>query len=259
MAAVLRQLRRRGNAGAEWYKSSCLQHGIALRMRALGVETLAGYARRLARDPGESGLLMDGLSIRVTGFFRDPESWRRLREILAGEPAAGAPTFGWSMGCATGEEAWSLAILLLERSSSRASDPGFQVLGSDLDTRALSVARMGSYPDLDPSVIREVLPHLGAGMNGTPFQVSETVRERVRFQQEDLTRVAAPPELFDVVCCRNVLIFLSREGQDRVLDAAVRSLRPGGILMLGRTESPGGVAHRLTPIDPTHRIFRKGQ
>ncbi len=258
MTAVLRQLRRRGIGDADCYKATCLHRRVAMRMRARGVDSLAGYARLLARDAGERDRLRETLSVGVTGFFRDPDSWKRLRETLEAEPPhPGAPVFAWSMGCATGEEAWSLTMLLSAVVRGARAGAGFQVLASDVDDRALAIAQLGSYDEVDETAIHGVAPECAAPPGDGPFEVGEELRDRVRFRREDLTRVEPPTDHFDLVCCRNVLIFLSREGQGRVLDRAVKSLRPGGILMLGRTESPGAVEDKLTPIDTGHRLYRK--
>lgn len=252
MAAVLRQLRHRGAGGLELYKDSCLVRRIEMRMRVRGVGSLAGYAALLAHDAAETDRLIGSLSVRVTGFFRDPESWRRLSQVLAAEPdGSGAPFYAWSMGCSTGEEAWSLALLL------RDFGGGFQVLASDVNARAIAVAEAGVYDRTAGCVVRDFLGSLELEAD-TRFSVPDVLRGRVRFRREDLTRAQVSPEVFDLISCRNLLIYLSRPGQQRILERAVASLRPGGILMLGRTESPVALgSSSLAPIDLTHRLYRK--
>lgn len=253
MAAVLKQLRHRGAGGLELYKDSCLVRRIELRMRVRGVGTLAGYAALLARDGSETDRLIGSLSVRVTGFFRDPESWRRLSEVLAAEPdPPGSPFYAWSMGCSTGEEAWSLGLLL---SRSRA---GFQVIGSDVNARAVALAEAGVYDRVSGRAVEEFLGDSLSLESDNRFTVPPAIRERVRFRREDLTRVHGSPEVFDLISCRNLLIYLSRPGQQRILERAVQSLRLGGILMLGRTESPAALGNgSLVPIDIPHRLYRK--
>ena len=255
MAAVLRQLRHRGAGGLELYKDSCLVRRIEMRMRVRGVASLAGYADLLARDASETDRLIGSLSVRVTGFFRDPESWRRLSEVLAAEPeSSGAPFFAWSMGCSTGEEAWSLALLLYDLRQ------GFQAVASDVNARAVAVAEAGDYDGAAGRAVRDFLGDCFDLGPDTGFSIPTALRERVRFRREDLTRAHAPPELFDLISCRNLLIYLSRPGQQRILERAVASLRPGGILMLGRTESPVALkSPLLAPIDITHRLYRKAR
>ncbi len=257
---VLRQLTRRGAGGFEWYKDSCLLRRIEVRMRARGVGTLSSYAALLQDDPAELDRLLHTLSVRVTGFFRNPDTWQRLRAVLEQLPASAERGLSaWSMGCATGEETWSLAMLL--RDLARPVGPGAMaqvaVLGSDVDAHALAVAEAGRYPAPGADAIRAVLAEpYGAVLDGC-FEVDPVLRARVVFRREDLTRRHSGSGRYDVICCRNLLIFLGREGQRRVLDAACRALRPGGILALGRTESLVALPDaKLEPVDPMHRLYR---
>ena len=258
---VLRQLGRRGAGGFEWYKDSCLLRRIEVRMRARGVGTLSSYAALLEDDPAEMERLLHTLSVRVTGFFRNPDTWKRLRELLAADPSAGAGGLrAWSMGCATGEEAWSLAMLLLDRARSAGPEAmkGVSVLASDVDEGALAFAREGKYPPQSVTAIRELLAQPWGAVQNGHFEVDPALRPHVVFRREDLTAARADAEPFDLICCRNVLIFLGREGQRRVLDAAFRALRPGGVLALGRTESLVALPEAgLQPLDLTHRLYRR--
>jgi two-component system CheB/CheR fusion protein len=232
-------------------------------MRARGVGTLSGYAGLLADEPEEMGRLLRSLSVRVTGFFRNPDTWIRLRELLSADRMGrtGHVT-AWSMGCSTGEEAWSLAMLLeshSRRSGGVPAAPGIRILASDVDGEALAIAEAGAYPAVAASAaIREVLPQdPGGSVSQGRFEVASGLRSMVRFRREDLT-APVPAGRYDLVCCRNVLIFLGREGQRRVLESAARALRPGGLLLLGRTESLLALPQsELLPADVTHRIYRK--
>jgi two-component system CheB/CheR fusion protein len=257
---VLRQLSRRGAGGFEWYKDSCLLRRIEVRMRARGVDSLSRYAALLENDPDELERLLHTLSVRVTGFFRNPDTWHRLRELLSQEPVVKERGLrAWSMGCATGEETWSLAMLLLDlaRGAGPQAMTQVSVLGSDVDEQALAVATAGRYPSQSVVAIRSVLPHpYGIVLEGG-FEVDAALHPRVEFRREDLTAPRVDEARFDLVCCRNLLIFLGREGQRRVLDTACRALRPGGVLALGRTESLVALPDAgLEPVDLTHRLYR---
>lgn len=258
---VLRQLTLRGAGGFEWYKDSCLLRRIEVRMRARGVSTLRAYAALLSGDAEEVERLLRTLSVRVTGFFRNPDTWSRLREVLREEPSAdGRGLQAWSMGCATGEESWSLAMLLrdLARGAGPAAMEEVSVLASDVDEGALALARAGRYPPPSLEAILEVLPQPYGAVRDGCFEVDAVLRPLVTFRREDLTVASPAPPAHDLVCCRNLLIFLGREGQRRVLEAAVRGLRPGGILALGRTESLVALPEAgLEPIDLTHRLYRR--
>lgn len=258
---VLRHLARRGAGGFEWYKDSCLLRRIEVRMRARQVETLSAYASLLEDDPVELDRLLHTLSVRVTGFFRNPDTWLCLRAILAALPAAAERGLSaWSMGCATGEETWSLAMLL--RDLARSAGPGalerVSVVGSDVDAQALAVAEAGRYPVRSAEAVCAVLREPYGGVRDGCFEIDPVLRERVVFRREDLTSPTSDPGRYDLICCRNLLIFLGREGQRRVLDAACRALRPGGILALGRTESLVALPDALLePVDLTHRLYRR--
>lgn len=259
---VLRQLNLRGAGGFEWYKESCLLRRIEVRMRARAVGTLSGYAALLESDPEELDLLLRALSVRVTSFFRNPDTWQRLAELLALDRIGSAGRItAWSMGCATGEEPWSLAMLLLAHSRRSGGVPpvdSIRVIASDVDAQALSAAETGRYPASVQAAIREALTDSFGTVAGGRFEVAPVLRAIVKFRREDLTVPAARPGWHDVICCRNLLIFLGREGQRRVLDAAFRALRPGGLLVLGRTESLIALPHSdLLPADVTHRVYRK--
>jgi chemotaxis methyl-accepting protein methylase len=133
-----------------------------------------------------------------------------------------------------------------------------RVIASDVDAQALTLAEAGRYPPQAAPAIRELLPRpYGVVANGV-FEVDPALRPHLEFRREDLTVRRAFGERFDLVCCRNLLIFLGREGQRRVLDTAFHALQPGGILMLGRTESLVALPEAgLAPLDVTHRIYRR--
>ena len=263
LSEVIRQLSTHGAGGFEWYKESCLLRRIEVRMRARGVGTLTSYAGLLAGDAAEMERLLRALSVRVTGFFRNPDTWLRLFELLGTERlGSGGRLHAWSMGCSTGEEAWSLAMLLLAHSRRSGGVPApeaIRVIGSDVDGQALGLAEAGVYPaEAARAAIGEVLSETYGSESEGRFTVAPQVRASVKFRREDLTVPSAQPGRNDLVSCRNVLIFLSREGQRRLLDAACQALKPGGLLLLGRTESLIAVPQpELMPVDVTHRIYRK--
>jgi len=264
LSAVIEEMARHGAAGFEWWKDSCLVRRIEIRMRARTVESLFAYAALLRDDPGEVDRLLHTISVRVTGFFRNPDSWRALQNLLEVERigARGRIT-AWSMGCSTGEEAWTLAMLLTDYAVRAGTPPPERIMvqASELDRQAVAAAQAGQYQPAVTVAIREVLPRHYGTIHDGHFEVEPALRPRVGFRREDLTTLdAAPLESCDLICCRNLLIFLGREGQRRVLDAAFRALRPGGLLMLGRTESLVALPEpRLVPIDVIHRIYRRAQ
>lgn len=261
LLAVIDQLAQNGAAGFEWYKDTCLVRRIEVRMRARGAGSLLAYSVMLRDDPAEIDRLLHTISVRVTGFFRNPDTWQALRSLLEFEGiGARGRVAAWSMGCSTGEEAWSLAMLLTDQAVRAGAPPvdRLHVHASDVDPQAVAAGEAGRYLPAVTVAIREVMPRNHGDIREGFFEVDAALRPRVSFRREDLTAEVSPPEPCDLICCRNLLIFLSREGQRRVLDSAFRALRPGGLLLLGRTESLVAMPEpRLTPVDITHRIYRR--
>lgn len=261
LALVINELARRGASGFEWYKESCLLRRIEVRMRARSAPSLAAYAVLLEEDADEAGHLLHTLSVRVTSFFRNPDTWARLRQVLQERRiGSGGRIRAWSMGCATGEEAWSLAFLLLDHARRAGGPPpeAIQVIATDIDSEALATAVAGRYSAPAAAVVDALVTAADARVDAGGFVVGASVRPRVEFRHQDLTAATSFPEQCDLVCCRNVLIFLGREGQRRLLGAAMEALAPGGLLLLGRTESTIAVPDcGLVPVDLTHRLYRK--
>lgn len=218
---------------------------------------LTEYARHLERHPDEAERIRRGLSTQVTWFFRNRSFFELLqRHVLAALPAGHplAPARILSAGCATGEEAYSIALLL----AARAEGPQVRVLGLDLDAEAIAVARKGVYAHervrLVPSgLARRFLEPLGDGRVRVVPQAARHVGFLVG-PLHDLPARAA----YDLVVCRNVLIYLERAAQRALLERFVGMLRPGGYLALGRAEHvPGGPASAgLTTVNGAERIYR---
>ena len=260
LGEVVRQLAVQGAGGFEWFKESCLLRRVEVRMRSRGVHTLTGYAELLGRDREEVDRLLRSLSVRVTSFFRNPDSWLRLGSLLVERMEGARQLSAWSMGCSTGEEAWSLGMLLLAHAREhRSPDPSaIRVFASDVDRHALEVAEAGRYPKTVASAIRQVLRDTWGEEHDGVFEVAAPLRPMVKFQKEDLTAGLDRRASYDLVTCRNVLIFLGREGQRRVLTSACQALRNGGLVLLGRTESLIAAPDLgLEPLDLTHRIYWK--
>jgi chemotaxis methyl-accepting protein methylase len=245
-----------GAPAVAWYKTPCFERRLATRLRSRGC-SVAEYLGILDREPAERGRLLSALVVGVTSFFRNPPAWLRLAELLEDRPPAAAPFRAWSAGCATGEEAYSLAMLLaaLEARGVR-SVHGWEVLGSDLDERSLAVAKNGAYSPRAAKEIEAVLSTPCGDVTADRFQVDPGIAARVRFEREDLafsSRAASA----DLVLCRNVLIYFGEEGQARVLDSLVRAIRPGGWLMLGKAELAAHSVTAIVPLDSRERIYRR--
>ncbi len=233
-------------------KPAYFERRLRSRWRACGVADLASYADLLDRDAGERDRLVAVLTINVTGFFRNPSAWVALGTLLPWSP--GRPLMAWSAGCATGEEAWSLAALLWQRTS----DPGaWRVDATDLDARSLAVAERGNYPAGARAAIGNLVPDapLQAGPEGVTMPAAW--RDAIRFRQADLTRPSQRTD-YDVILCRNVLIYFTEPAQEQILNALIDALRPGGLLMLGKAElAAWAVSPRLESVDRRERIYRR--
>ncbi|MDH4044124.1 MAG: protein-glutamate O-methyltransferase CheR [Gemmatimonadota bacterium] len=242
------------------YKPNCLRRRLAVRMRARGVHTYAAYAAVLRDDAHEYDRLLDALTINVTKFFRNREAWdvlatRFLPDLW--ERRRGALRC-WSAGCATGEEPYTLAIALLEQARRGGTKAGtYTVDATDLDPTVLDRARAGVYrtPALDetsPALVERYFT------GRDPWEVGPEVRTLVRFHRHDLLREPPPDAPYDIITCRNVVIYFERANQERLYHAFADALQPGGILMLGKVETlVGDVRERFQLEDIRERIYRR--
>jgi chemotaxis methyl-accepting protein methylase len=254
--------RERGFACAS-YKEKCLRRRIAVRMRARGVHTYADYARVLDTDNCEYDRLLDALTINVTKLFRN---WS-VYETLAGQviPAiwkAGTRAIHvWSAGCSSGEEAYSLAVLFHRHASLHGqlgSIDRLDVLGTDIDRACLTAADRGQFADgafdETPAELRERY-----FSDAPPYTIVPAVRRSVHFRRLDLLDdFPTPPGGFQLIACRNVLIYFDRETQERLLGRFHEALAPDGFLVLGKVETLlGPVRSRFSAVDARERIFRR--
>ena len=253
LAALLQKIERRGLRVTN-YKEPCLRRRIAVRMRARGAHTFADYARVLDTEPGEFDLLLDALTINVTRFFRNPETYAVLRDRVIRELAAKpGPIAVWSAGCATGEEPYSLAILF-DQAAARSR---VRIDATDLDPGALAFMARAEYPQ---SAVDEVPPELLKAYfsPGPPFKLAERVRKLVNPVRHDLTHEKAPQPPYDLIVCRNVVIYFDRAMQERLFDHFYEALVPGGWLLLGKVETLFGKSRTLfKTADARERLFRK--
>jgi chemotaxis protein methyltransferase CheR len=248
--------------GCASYKEKCLQRRIAVRMRARGVHTYGEYSRVLDSDATEYDRLLDALTINVTKLFRNWDAYRAVAtQVIPTLWSAPLSTIRvWSAGCASGHEAYSLAVLF-HRHADEQHDLGrlsrVDVLGTDIDRRSLAAARHGQFSEPDfsdtPSDLR------GRYFSTTtPFTVSPPVRGMVRFEKRDLLAEAAPAGPFHLIACRNVLIYFDRDTQARLFEVFHAALAPGGFLLLGKVETVLGPARpRFVAVDARERIYRR--
>lgn len=252
LRALLMKIERRGLSVTS-YKEPCLRRRLAVRMRAKGVHTFEAYAAVLDREPAEFDKLLDALTINVTRFFRNPETYAVLQgTVVPGLVALGRPVSVWSAGSATGEEPYSLAILFREAGASRV-----RIDATDLDPGALAFLERAAYP---ASALVEVPEALKARWfsQGPPFAVAESAKKLVRPIRHDLTKDAAPAPPYDLITCRNVVIYFDRPTQETLFQRFFDALAPGGWLLLGKVETLFGPARaRFQVTDARERLFRR--
>lgn len=237
---VMAILKTRTERDFSRYKPATILRRIARRMQLNYIEDLEQYVEKLRESSEEVHALADDLLITVTSFFRDKEVFRRLEEEVLPKLFEGKGPKDrvrlWSVGCATGEEAYSLAMLLIEEAGRREAPAQIQVFASDLHKRSLDAAREGIYPgDIETDVSSERLKRFFQKENGG-YRIRKEVRELVVFAPHNL--LADPPfSRIDLISCRNLLIYLDRSIQNDVVDLFHYALAPDGYLLLGSSES----------------------
>ncbi len=242
------------------YKERCLRRRIAVRMRARGLHRYGEYGALLEHDMAERERLLDTVMINVSKFFRNAEVWDALRtRVVPALFALDAPRIRlWSAGCAGGEEAYSLAILLHEHAAvERLPLDRFDILATDIDEGALALARRAEYTPYALTETRDdVRDRWFEETNGT-YRVRPDVQSLVRFDALDLLRADYPTGLHFIIC-RNVIIYFERDVQDRVFERFAASLAPSGFLVLGKVETLFGAnAIGFEVVANRERVFRR--
>lgn len=247
------------------YHPAMLRRRLQVRLRRLSLPDLRAYQVYLAEHPAEIALLLEALSITVSHFFRNPLTFALLRERIIPaliDTAGPAGVRIWCAGCGQGEEAYSLAILIHDYCRNEGITVPVLILASDFDRAALSRAQRGWYRP-------EALDEVGRGYfdryfsaEGQGYQLAPPVRAMVCFVHHDLTCTTPPPEGifadYQLILCRNVLIYFQRERGSLVQQRLAAQLTPGGWLVLGEAESlAAALEDRLREVMPGSHIFRK--
>jgi two-component system CheB/CheR fusion protein len=254
---VLTFLRTRTGRDFSYYKRATILRRIGRRMQVNGIEDLPGYLTCLRTRPGEAGALLQDLLISVTNFFRDANCFTALEGNLPRlfqNKTSGDSLRVWVAACATGEEAYSIAMMLSEHARTLESAPQIQIFATDLDEDAIRTAREGIYPatieaDVSEERLRRffVKEHRG-------YRVRRELREMVLFAVHDVLK-DSPFSRLELVACRNLLIYLNRDAQARALETFHFALGPGGLLFLGSSESVEDGSALFSVLDKKHRIY----
>ncbi|HET9743091.1 MAG TPA: CheR family methyltransferase [Terriglobales bacterium] len=241
------------------YKHTTLERRIRKRLSALGFSGYEPYIEYIRLNPGETNQLLDTILINVTEFFRDPAAW----DVIAGDVLpylmkrlrTGDSFRAWVAGCSTGEEVYSLAILIAEYFGPRLGEFDIKIYATDVDENALNMARRGEYPPERLRRVRAEWRHKYFSSAPMP-RVSRELRRMLIFGRSDLAQ-DAPISHVQMVVCRNVLIYFDSMAQTHVLNRFHYALDPGGILFLGKAESKLSNSLLFKPVDSRWRIFRK--
>lgn len=245
------------------YKDTCLRRRIAVRMRAKCARTFAEYAGVLDTDPVEYDRLVEALTINVSKFFRNPETFACIATKVIPELwQSKSPLIKiWSAGCATGEEPYSLAVLAREHALAVKDFDRLRtvrIVGSDIDRGALADASRGRYTEVAfgetaPAVVERYFP-LENGLH----TVGAEIRNLVHFEQRDLLEGTGPGGRMHLILCRNVSIYFTRDSQQLLFERFHDLLLPGGFLVLGKVETLLGKARDLfAPVSSRERIYRR--
>jgi two-component system, chemotaxis family, CheB/CheR fusion protein len=242
------------------YKRATLERRIRKRMGEVEVESYEDYIGYLEANPREFSELFNTILINVTGFFRDPEAWEYLRDEVLPELVEAVPDDEqirvWSAGCASGEEAYTAAICLLEVLGEETFKRRVKIYATDIDEEALAEARAAVYPekaleDLPPEIVEKYFVENGRGFGFRP-----DLRRSVIFGRNELLQ-DAPISRIDLLICRNVLMYFTVEAQTRILSQLNFALRDRGFLFLGKSEMLVRHSDFFTPVDIKRRVFRR--
>ncbi len=244
------------------YKPSTIQRRIERRMAVHQIDALDGYVKYLQQTPPEVEALFRDMLISVTSFFRDGEAFWVLEEqivpqLFAGKPA-GSLVRVWSPGCATGEEAYSIAMLLAEWEQAKKQSFTVQVFATDLDTQAIATARAGVYP---ASIAADISPErlarfFTAEADGHAYRIHKSIREMLVFSEQDV--IKDPPfSRLDLISCRNLMIYMGGDLQKKLIPLFHYALNPDGFLFLGTSETVGEFGDLFTVVDRRSKLYRR--
>lgn len=240
------------------YKQNTVYRRVERRMNISQLDNLPSYIRLLQENPEEIKILFKELLIGVTNFFRDPESFEKLKKVLL-ELIKSKPDNSqlriWVPGCHTGEEAYSIAIILRECMNAANKNINVQIFATDIDSNAIEKARIGSFSGIASDVNKERLNRFFTS-DGNLFQIRKEIREMLIFAPQSI--IKDPPfTKLDLISCRNLLIYLTAELQRKIIPLFHYSLLPNGILFLGSSETISGFVDLFSMVDSKWKIYKR--
>jgi chemotaxis protein methyltransferase CheR len=256
LQAIVELVYRKSGITLHEGKRELIQARLQKRLRHHGLRSYGAYLALVEADAGGDELteLLDAIATNHTSFFREPQHFELLRTTVAPAARPGRPLTGWSAPCSSGEEPYSIAITLEE-----AGCHDYQLLASDLSTKALAAARRGVYKmervaGIPHPLLRSYFQR-GLGETAGLVRVMPALRTRIEFQQLNLLEIDSLGRQFDFIFCRNVMIYFDRPTRQRVVTMIERHLLPGGVLFIAHAESLNDIRHGLQPI--ASAAFRK--
>jgi len=261
LTRLLEVLRGRHGVDFRSYKTPTIMRRLKRRVAATGNDTLGEYTSYLEENEDEYRQLVSTFLIKVTEFFRDAELFEHLRgEVLPGLIEAARKEDRqlrvWSAGCATGEEAYSLAILITEALGPEAGSFDVRIFATDVDEAAVNFARQGLYPPSALGPLSDEQIRANFDWEGSRYRVNKQLRGMIVFGEHDLARRSPFPRM-DLVVCRNVLIYFTTELQRRALQLFAYSLRDGGCLVLGNAESVSPLSEFFEPMHSQYKLYHR--
>jgi two-component system CheB/CheR fusion protein len=240
------------------YKQNTISRRVERRMSVSQMDSIPNYIRLLQENPGEIDSLFKELLIGVTNFFRDPESFEKLKSILT-ELVKSKPEDGkiriWVPGCSTGEEAYSIAIILRECMNKAKKHLNVQIFATDIDSEAIEKARIGTFSGIQPDVDKTRLKNFFTS-SGDVFHIKKEIREMMVFAPQSV--IKDPPfTRLDLISCRNLLIYFHAELQKKIIPIFHYSLLPNGILFLGSSETIGGFVDLFSMLDKKWKFYKR--
>jgi len=241
------------------YKEATILRRLERRMNVNRVQSMAEYTGYLQENPEEAQALFKDILISVTGFFRDPEAFDSLKthilKLIPQRPA-GEPLRAWVPGCSSGEEAYSVAIIIRECLEELGIDKGVQIFSTDVDENAVEIARSGTYPlgisaDVSPERLKRYFTK-----SEHNYTIKKGIREMVVFANQDIIR-DPPFSKVDVICCRNLMIYMNTELQKKLMPILHYALNQEGILFLGPSETIGSFTTHFSVLDKKWKIYKR--
>lgn len=256
---IIHQIATHTNMDFTSYKDATLSRQIMRRMTAKQMSSIEEYGKYLSKNDQELRELANNFLICVTSFFRDPEAFATMRQILKSlidKKQPGDEIRIWMSGCASGEEVYTIAIILMEDLGERINQHRIQLFATDINTDAIHTARTGAYPETALAEVNDdIIKKYFTVQNGM-YHVDKKLKDMILFARQDLTQ--DPPFVrLDMVCCRNLLIYFKPELQEKVMKIFHYSLRENGILFLGKSESVGKCSNLFSETDRKNKIYQK--